>query len=29
VLITKDGHQVLTGGAPKTVDEVEAVLAER
>jgi Xaa-Pro aminopeptidase len=29
VLITKDGHQVLTGGVPKKVDEVEAVLAER
>jgi Xaa-Pro aminopeptidase len=29
VLITRDGHQVLTGGVPKAVDEVEAVLAER
>ena len=29
VLITKDGHQVLTGGVPKAVDEVEAILAER
>jgi Xaa-Pro aminopeptidase len=29
VLITADGHRVLTDGVPKTVDEIEAVLAER
>jgi Xaa-Pro aminopeptidase len=29
VLITADGHHVLTDGVPKAVDEVEAVLAER
>jgi Xaa-Pro aminopeptidase len=29
VLITKDGHRVLTDGVPKEIDAVEAVLAER
>jgi Xaa-Pro aminopeptidase len=29
VLITKAGHEVLTDGVPKEVDEVEALLAER
>jgi Xaa-Pro aminopeptidase len=29
VLITKDGHRVLTDGVPKAIDAVEAVLAER
>ena len=29
VVITKDGHEVLTDGVPKGVEEVEAVLAER
>jgi hypothetical protein len=29
VLITKDGHKVLTDGVPKSVEAVEAVLAER
>jgi Xaa-Pro aminopeptidase len=29
VLITKDGHRNLTGGVPKEIDEVEAVLAGR
>ncbi len=29
VLITKDGHEVLTGGVPKQIDEVEALLADR
>jgi Xaa-Pro aminopeptidase len=29
VLITKDGHRVLTDGVPKEIDAVEAVLADR
>jgi hypothetical protein len=29
VLITKDGHRVLTDGVPREIDAVEAVLAER
>jgi len=29
VLVTKDGCRVLTDGVPKSVDEVEALLAER
>jgi Xaa-Pro aminopeptidase len=29
VLVTKDGHEVLTDGVPRTVDAVEAVLASR
>jgi Xaa-Pro aminopeptidase len=29
VLITKDGHKVLTDGVPKAIDDVEAVLAGR
>jgi Xaa-Pro aminopeptidase len=29
VLITKDGHRVLTDGVPKAIDAVEAVLAGR
>ena len=29
VLITKDGHEVLTDGVPKELDEVEALLASR
>jgi Xaa-Pro aminopeptidase len=29
VLITKDGHRVLTDGVPKEIDAVEAVLGER
>ncbi|HEY2346169.1 MAG TPA: aminopeptidase P N-terminal domain-containing protein [Xanthomonadaceae bacterium] len=29
VLVTKSGHEVLTGGVPKEIDEVEALLAER
>jgi Xaa-Pro aminopeptidase len=29
VLITKNGHEVLTGGVPKQIDDVEAVLADR
>ncbi len=29
VLVTKDGHRVLTDGVPKAVDAVEAVLAKR
>jgi Xaa-Pro aminopeptidase len=29
VLVTKDGHRVLTDGVPKEIDAVEAVLAER
>ncbi len=29
VLVTKDGHRVLTDGVPKSVDAVEAVLASR
>ena len=28
VLITADGHEVLTAGTPKTVDEVERACAE-
>jgi Xaa-Pro aminopeptidase len=27
VVVTKTGHEVLTHGAPKTVDEIEAVMA--
>lgn len=27
VVVTKDGHQVLTGGVPKAVDEIEALMA--
>ena len=29
VLVTKDGHRVLTDGVPKQIDDVEAVLATR
>lgn len=29
VLITKDGHRVLTDGVPRTVDAIEAILAGR
>jgi Xaa-Pro aminopeptidase len=29
VLITKDGHEVLTGGVPKEIETVEALLADR
>jgi len=29
VLVTKDGHRVLTDGVPKRIDDVEAVLATR
>jgi Xaa-Pro aminopeptidase len=29
VLITKDGHEVLTRDAPKTVAEIEAIMARR
>jgi Xaa-Pro aminopeptidase len=29
VLITRDGHRVLTDGVPKEIDAVEAVLADR
>ena len=29
VLITKDGHEVITGGVPKEIDEVEELLATR
>jgi Xaa-Pro aminopeptidase len=29
VLVTKDGCEVLTGGVPREIDEVEALLAER
>jgi Xaa-Pro aminopeptidase len=29
VLVTQDGHRVLTDGVPKAIDDVEAVLAER
>ena len=29
VLITKDGHRVLTDGVPREIDAVEAVMAER
>ena len=28
VLVTRDGHEVLTAAAPKTVDEIEAVMRE-
>ena len=28
VLITKDGHEVLTAGVPKTPDAVEALMRE-
>lgn len=28
VLVTKDGHDVLTDGVPKSVDEIEALMAE-
>ena len=27
VLVTKDGHEVLTAGAPKEIDEIEALMA--
>lgn len=27
VLVTKEGHEVLTSGAPKEIDEIEAVMA--
>ncbi len=29
VIVTKTGHQVLTGGVPREIDEVEAILASR
>jgi Xaa-Pro aminopeptidase len=29
VLITKEGHEVITGGVPKEIDEVEELLAAR
>lgn len=29
VLITKDGHEVLTRGVPKTVEDIEALMAAR
>jgi hypothetical protein len=29
VVITKTGHQVLSHGVPREIDEVEAVLASR
>jgi len=29
VLITRDGHEVITGGVPKEIDEVEELLATR
>ena len=29
VLVTKDGHRVLTDGVPRTVDAIEAILGER
>ena len=29
VVVTKDGHKILTGGVPKTVDEIEALMAAR
>ncbi len=29
VLVTKDGHEVLTAGVPKEIDEVEALIAAR
>ncbi len=29
VAITRDGHEVLTDGVPRAIDEVEALLAER
>ena len=28
ILITADGHQVLTAGTPKTIEEVERACAE-
>lgn len=28
VLVTKDGYEVLTGAAPKEIDEIEALMAE-
>ena len=27
VVVTKDGHEVITGGVPKTVADIEAVMA--
>ncbi len=27
VVVTKDGHKILTGGVPKAVDEIEALMA--
>ena len=27
VLVTKDGHEVLTAGAPKEIDEIESLMA--
>jgi Xaa-Pro aminopeptidase len=27
VLVTKDGHDVLTDGAPKEIDDIEALMA--
>ena len=29
VLINKDGNEVITGGVPKEIDEVEALMASR
>ncbi len=29
VLITKDGHQVLTNGVPREIDDVQSLLATR
>ncbi|MEX1236870.1 MAG: hypothetical protein WD994_01235, partial [Pseudomonadales bacterium] len=29
VLVTSNGHEVLTGGIPKTVDEIENLMASR
>jgi Xaa-Pro aminopeptidase len=29
VVITRSGHDVLTDGVPKEIDEVEALLADR
>jgi len=28
VLVTRNGHEVLSAGLPKAVDEVEALMAE-
>jgi hypothetical protein len=28
VLVTRDGHEVLTAAAPKSIDDVEAVMRE-